>query len=94
MNKTTYRRGVPGVKWGIYDKVNNCFVSGISEDSPMLAEARLFFIIGDAAKTQRYEPRMLSNKGNGGHQNGQKKNVRRLKSLGDALSLLLHCRLR
>ena len=62
MNKTTYRKGVPGVNWGIYDKVNNRFVSGISEDSPMLAEARLFFIIDNAAKAQHYEPRMLPQK--------------------------------
>lgn len=38
------------------------FQFGICEDTPMLAEARLFQKIGDDARKWRFEPRMLPQK--------------------------------
>ena len=51
MKRETYQRGLPGVKWGIWN-----------EDTPMLAEARLYQKIGDDAKKWRFEPRQLPGK--------------------------------
>lgn len=59
MKKETYQRGIPGVKWGIWNNYEKCFQFGISEDTPMLAEARLFQKIGDDARKWRFEPRQL-----------------------------------
>lgn len=59
MKRETYHRGRPGVKWGIWNTQQKCFQFGICEDSPMLAEARLFYKIGDDAKKWRFEPRPL-----------------------------------
>lgn len=59
MKRDTYFRGVPGRKWGIWNTWKKCWQFGISEDTPMLAEARLFQRIGDDAKKVRFEPRQL-----------------------------------
>lgn len=59
MKRDTYYRGVPGKKFGIYNTVAKKFQFGISEDTPMLAEARLFQKLGDDARKWRFEPRML-----------------------------------
>lgn len=59
MKRETYYRGVPGKKFGIYNTVAKKFQFGISEDTPMLAEARLFQKLGDDAKRWAFEPRML-----------------------------------
>ena len=59
MKRETYQRGLPGVKWGIWNNYEKCFQFGISEDTPMLAEARLFQKIGDDARKWRFEPRQL-----------------------------------
>ena len=59
MKRNTYYHGPPGVKWGIWNTVAHCFQFGISEDTPMLAQARLFQKIGDDAKKYRFEPRQL-----------------------------------
>lgn len=59
MKKNTYYRGVKGKKYGIYNTSAKKFQFGICEDSPMLAEARLFYILGEDAKKWRFEPRML-----------------------------------
>lgn len=59
MNRKTYHRGVPGRKYGIWNAVAKRFQFGISEDTPMLAEARLYQLLGDDAKKWRFEPRML-----------------------------------
>lgn len=59
MKKNTYYRGVPGKKYGIYNTVAKKFQFGICEDTPMLAEARLFQILGEDAKKWKFEPRML-----------------------------------
>ena len=59
MKRETYYRGIHGVEWGIWNSVAKCFQFGISEDTPMLAEARLYQKIGDDAKKWRFEVRQL-----------------------------------
>lgn len=59
MKQSTYYRGVPGKKYGIWNSVAKCFQFGICEDTPMLAVARLYQKLGDDAKKWRFEPRML-----------------------------------
>ena len=59
MKRETYQRGLPGVKWGIWNCQRKCFQFDICEDTPMLAEARLFQKIGDDARKWRFEPRQL-----------------------------------
>ena len=56
MKRDTYYLGVPGVKYGIWNTVRKCWQFGICEDTPMLAEARLFQKIGDDARKWRFEP--------------------------------------
>ena len=46
MKRETYQRGLPGVKWGIWNCQRKCFQFSICEDTPMLAEARLYQKIG------------------------------------------------
>lgn len=62
MKRDTYYRGLPGIKWGIWNTVQHCFQFGISEDTPMLAQARLYQKIGDDARKYRFEPRQLPQK--------------------------------
>ena len=52
MKREVYQRGIPGKKWGVWNQVKREFQFGISEDTPMLAEARLFQKIGDDARKQ------------------------------------------
>ena len=59
MKRSVYYRGVPGKKYGIWNGMDKCFQFNICEDTPMLAEARLYQKIGDDAKKYRFEPRML-----------------------------------
>lgn len=59
MERFEYQRGAQGKKYGIYDCVKKKFCFGICEDTPMLAEARLFQKIGDNARRYRYEARTL-----------------------------------
>ena len=59
MKSYTYYHGLPGVKWGIWNCQRKCFQFDICEDSPMLAEARLFYKIGNDARKYRFEPRQL-----------------------------------
>ena len=61
MKRDTYYYGA-GMKWGIYNTVSKEFQFGICEDSPMLAEARLFYKIGDDARKYRFEARVLPSK--------------------------------
>ena len=65
MNHTTYMYGVRGFKWGIWDARKRSFVFGICEDTPMLAEARLFQKIGDDAKKWRYEVKRMQQRRTG-----------------------------
>ena len=62
MKRETYQRGLPGVKWGIWNCQRKCFQFSICEDTPMLAEARLHQKIGDDARKWRFEPRHLPGK--------------------------------
>lgn len=59
MKRETYYCGIHGVKWGIWNSVAKCFQFGISEDTPMLAEARLYQKLGDDARKWRFEARQL-----------------------------------
>lgn len=63
MKRSTYYRGVPGKKYGIWNSVAKKFQFGICEETPMLAEARLYQKLGDNAKKWRFEPRMLPDAG-------------------------------
>lgn len=62
MNRIEWMKGKNGVKYGIYNTKSKCFQFKISEDSPMLAEARLFYLIGDDARKWRFEVRELKEK--------------------------------
>lgn len=59
MKRETYQQGVPGVKWGIWNKAKKCWQFGVSEDTPMLAVARLYQKIGDDALRWRFDVRPL-----------------------------------
>lgn len=59
MKYKTYYQGVKSKKYGIWNTQAKCFQFGISEDTPMLAEARLFQKLGDDAKKWRFEARQL-----------------------------------
>ena len=61
-DRAVYYHGKPDTKYGIYNTVAKCFQFGISEDTPMLAVARLHQKIGDDAKKWRFEPRPLPDK--------------------------------
>lgn len=59
MRREVYHRGLAGKKWGIWNLVMKEWQFGICEDTPMLAEARLFQKIGDDARKCRFEPKIL-----------------------------------
>lgn len=59
MRRTTYYQGDGNSRWGIYNVKAKAFQFGIDEETPMLAEARLFQKIGDDARKYRFEPRVL-----------------------------------
>lgn len=59
MKKEIYQRGIPGKKWGVWNTIKKEFQFEISEDTPMLAQARLFQKIGDDARKSRFEIRQL-----------------------------------
>lgn len=59
MKRERYMYGVRGEQYGIWNTVKKCWQFGICEDTPMLAEARLFQRIGDDARKWRFEVRVL-----------------------------------
>ena len=59
MKRETYYHGAAGQKYGIWNNSRKCFQFGICEDTPMLAESRLFQKIGDNARKWRFEARPL-----------------------------------
>ena len=59
MDRIEYQRGRNGEKYGIYNTSAKQFQFGICEDTPMLAEARLFQKIGDDAHKWRFEAKRL-----------------------------------
>lgn len=63
MKRYEYMYGKEGVKYGIYNTVRKQFQFGICEDTPMLAEARLFQKIGDDARKYRFEVRQFPAEG-------------------------------
>ena len=60
MKSATYYMGNGHSKWGIWNKVQKQFQFGIYEDTPMLAEARLFQKIGEDAKKSRFEVKEIN----------------------------------
>lgn len=62
MNRQEKMHGKPGVKYGIYNTSRKEFQFGISEDTPLLAEARLIQKIGDDARKWRFEARRILDK--------------------------------
>lgn len=62
MKKSTFYQGIPGKKFGIWNVARKCWQFNICEDTPMLAQARLYQKIGEDAKKWRFEVRMLPNK--------------------------------
>ena len=70
MKRETYYRGEPGAKYGIWNTVRKDWQFGICEDTPMLAEARLYQKIGDDARKWRFEARRLPRDWKGGSDNG------------------------
>ena len=59
MKTRTYYHGDGTNKWGIFNTVTKCFQFGISEDSPYMAEKKLFQKIGNDARKWRFEARQL-----------------------------------
>lgn len=59
MKRTTYMHGAQKEQYGIWNTVKKCWQFGICEDTPMLAEARLFQKIGEDARKWRFEARTL-----------------------------------
>ena len=57
-----YYFGKTGVKYGIWNCSTKAWQFGISEDTPMLAIARLHQKIGEDARKWRFEPRELPQK--------------------------------
>lgn len=54
-DRATFMYGKKGIKYGVYNTMKKQFQFGVCEDSPMLAQARLHYIIGDDAKKWRFE---------------------------------------
>ena len=59
MKRRVYQMGVAGRKYGIWNVFQKCWQFGVVEDTPMLAEARLYQRIGDDAKKWQFEVREL-----------------------------------
>ena len=58
-DRIEYMYGRPNTKYGVYNAIKKEFQFGICEDSPMLAQARLHYLIGDSAKKWRFEFRPI-----------------------------------
>ena len=63
MNRVEYYRGSNGCKYGIWSNATKKFVFGIKEDTPMLAEARLFQKIGDDARKYKFQVKRREDNG-------------------------------
>lgn len=61
ITKEEYQHGKQGMKYGIWNTIKKKWQFDICEDTPMLAEARLFQKIGDGARKHRFETRRLPN---------------------------------
>ena len=60
MKPSTYYMGNGHSKYGIWNKNKKQFQFGICEDTPMLAEARLFQKIGEDAKKWKFQVREVT----------------------------------
>ena len=60
MKKEVYRRRIPDKKFGNWNTAKGSGDLDVREDTPRLANARLYQKIGDAAKNRKYEPRILT----------------------------------
>ena len=60
MKPSTYYQGNGHSKYGIYNKQKKEFQFEICEDTPMLAEARLFQKIGEDAKKWKFQVREVT----------------------------------
>lgn len=58
MKQHEYHYGKPGAKYGIWNNIRKQFQFDICEDTPKLAEARLFQKIGNDARKWRFEPKL------------------------------------
>ena len=58
-DRAVWMHGKKNVKYGVYNSMKKEFQFGICEDSPMLAQARLHYFIGDDAKKWRFEFRPI-----------------------------------
>lgn len=54
-DRAEFMFGKRDTKYGVYDSMKKQFKFGVCEDSPMLAQARLHYIIGDDAKKWRFQ---------------------------------------
>ena len=54
-DRAEFMHGKHNVKYGVYNTLKKEFQFGICEDSPMLAQARLHYFIGDDAKKWRFQ---------------------------------------
>lgn len=54
-DRAEFMFGKKDTKYGVFNSVKKEFQFGICEDSPMLAQARLHYFIGDNAKKWRFE---------------------------------------
>lgn len=54
-DRIVWMHGKKNVKYGVYNTMKKEFQFGICEDSPMLAQARLHYFIGDDAKKWRFQ---------------------------------------
>lgn len=59
VRKHVYQHGIAGKRFGIWNTEKKQFQFDICEDTPMLAVARLFQMIGDDARKWKFEPRAL-----------------------------------
>ena len=59
MKRNEFYHGRPGVKYGVYNVNKKCYQFDISEDTPMLAQARLYQKIGDDARKWRFVVRAI-----------------------------------
>lgn len=58
-DRATWHYGKKGKKYGIWNSMSKKFQFGICEDTPMLAQARLFQKIGDDARKWRFETKEI-----------------------------------
>lgn len=58
-SRIEYFRGNQNCHYGIWNNCKKEFQFGICEDSPMLAEARLFYLIGDNARKYRFVAKQI-----------------------------------